>query len=67
MLLQVTLQSDEMRAHGTVFAILERVLVVVEDLGVGLSDVLSKHGDNFIASLMVESEQVNAEFVVDVL
>ena len=54
LILQVTLQTDEVRAHGTIFTILKRVLVVIENLGISLSDMLSKHGYHFVSRLVIE-------------
>jgi len=66
LLLQVLLQANEMRAHGTGFAILQRILIFIEDLCVCLSDVFTEHGDCLISCLMVECQKVDAKFIVDV-
>ena len=56
-----------MRSHGTVLAVLKRVFVFIEDLGIGLSYMLTKHRDNLVTCLMVEGQQVHTKLIVDVL
>lgn len=53
---EVSSQADEVRAHGTVFTVLQRVFVVLEHLRVCLADVLAEHRNDLVARLVVERE-----------